>query len=56
MDEALKILLYLAESVAMRLRGSNSLCGLVVVGIKTSQFAYSCNFYLLLFYTILIML
>ncbi|MDR3597920.1 MAG: DNA polymerase IV [Clostridium sp.] len=40
MEEALKILLSLTESVAMRLRGSKSLCGLVVVSVKTNQFAY----------------
>lgn len=40
MEEALKILLFLTESVAMRLRASNSLCGLVVVSVKTNQFAY----------------
>ncbi|MVX65382.1 DNA polymerase IV [Clostridium chromiireducens] len=40
MDEAFKILLSLTESVAMRLRDSNSLCGLVAVSIKTNQFAH----------------
>jgi DNA polymerase-4 len=40
MEEALKILLSLTESVAMRLRASNSLCNLVAVSIKTNQFAY----------------
>ncbi|EHI99016.1 DNA-directed DNA polymerase [Clostridium sp. DL-VIII] len=40
MEEAFKILLSLTESVAMRLRESNSLCGLVVVSVKTNQFAY----------------
>jgi DNA polymerase-4 len=40
MEEAFKILLSLTESVAMRLRESNSLCSLVVVSIKTNQFAY----------------
>lgn len=40
MEEALKILLSLTESVGMRLRESNSLCGLVVVSVKTNQFAY----------------
>lgn len=40
MEEALKILLSLTESVAMRLRESNSLCGLVVVSVKTNQFVY----------------
>ncbi|AQR93109.1 DNA polymerase Y family protein [Clostridium saccharoperbutylacetonicum] len=40
MEEALKILLSLTESVAMRLRKSNNLCGLVVVSVKTNQFAY----------------
>ena len=39
-EEALKILLSLTESVAMRLRESNSLCGLVVVSIKTNEFTY----------------
>lgn len=40
MEEAFKILLSLTESVAMRLRESNSLCGLAVVSVKTNQFAY----------------
>jgi DNA polymerase-4 len=40
MEEAFKILLSLTESVAMRLRESNSLCSLVVVSVKTNQFAY----------------
>lgn len=40
MDEAFKILLSLTESVAMRLRDSNSLCRLVAVSIKTNQFAH----------------
>lgn len=40
MEEALKILLSLTESVAMRLRASDSLCSLVVVSVKTNQFAY----------------
>ena len=40
MEEALKILLSLTESVAMRLRESNSLCGLVVVSIKTNGFIH----------------
>ncbi|WP_297426610.1 DNA polymerase IV [Clostridium sp.] len=40
MEEALKILLSLTESVAMRLRDSNSLCRLVVVSIKTNEFSY----------------
>lgn len=40
MDEAFKILLSLTESVAMRLRSSNSLCSLVVVSVKTNQFNY----------------
>jgi len=40
MEEALKILLSLTESSATRLRESNSLCGLVVVSIKTNEFTY----------------
>ena len=40
MEEALKILLSLTESVSMRLRESNSLCGLVAVSIKTNEFSY----------------
>lgn len=40
MDEALKILLSLTESVAIRLRASNNLCRLVAVSVKTNQFAY----------------
>ena len=40
MEEALKILLSLTESVAMRLRESNSLCGLVAISIKTNEFIY----------------
>ncbi|EKQ52789.1 DNA polymerase IV [Clostridium sp. Maddingley MBC34-26] len=40
MEEALKILLSLTESVAMRLRDSNSLCRLVVVSIKTNEFSH----------------
>ena len=40
MEEALKVLLSLTESSAMRLRESNSLCGLVVVSIKTNNFIY----------------
>lgn len=40
MEEAFKILLSLTESVAMRLRESNSLCGLVIVSVKTNQFTY----------------
>lgn len=40
MEEAFKILLSLTESVAMRLRDSNSLCRLVGVSIKTNQFAH----------------
>jgi DNA polymerase-4 len=39
-EEALKVLLSLTESVSMRLRESNSLCGLVVVSIKTNEFTY----------------
>ena len=39
-EEALKILLSLTESVAMRLRESNSLCGLVAVSIKTNNFIH----------------
>ena len=39
-EEALKVLLSLTESVSMRLRKSNSLCGLVVVSIKTNEFTY----------------
>ncbi|EKQ52692.1 MAG: nucleotidyltransferase/DNA polymerase involved in DNA repair, partial [Clostridium sp. Maddingley MBC34-26] len=35
-----KILLSLTESVAMRLRDSNSLCRLVVVSIKTNEFSH----------------
>ena len=40
MEEALKILLSLTESVGMRLRESNSLCRIVVVSVNTNQFAY----------------
>ena len=40
MEEALKILLSLAESSAMRLRESNNLCGLVAISIKTNNFIY----------------
>jgi len=39
-EEALKVLLSLTESVSMRLRENNSLCGLVVVSIKTNEFTY----------------
>ena len=39
-EEAFKILLSLTESVAMRLRESNSLCGLVAVSIKTNNFIH----------------
>jgi len=38
MEEALKILLSLTESVAMRLRASNSLCGFVAISIKNNEF------------------
>lgn len=37
-EEATKILLSLTESAAARLRENNSLCGLVVVSIKTNNF------------------
>ena len=37
-DEALKVLLSLTESVAMRLRKNNSMCDVVVVSIKTNNF------------------
>ena len=39
-EEAFKILLSLTESVSMRLRESNSLCGLVAVSIKTNNFIH----------------
>lgn len=39
-DEALKILLSLTETCAMRLRENNSLCGLVAVSIKTNNFMH----------------
>jgi len=39
-EEALKVLLSLTESVSMRLREGKSLCGLVVVSIKTNEFTY----------------
>lgn len=37
-DEALKVLLSLTESVAKRLRANKSLCGIVVVSIKSNIF------------------
>lgn len=37
-DEALKVLLSLTESVAKRLRANKSLCGIVVVSIKSNVF------------------
>ncbi|AWK52193.1 DNA polymerase IV [Clostridium beijerinckii] len=40
MEEALKVLLSLTESVAIRLRESNSLCGLVAISIKTNEFIH----------------
>jgi Nucleotidyltransferase/DNA polymerase involved in DNA repair len=40
LDQALKILLSLTESVAKRLRESNSLCSLVAISVKTNQFIY----------------
>ncbi|WP_315069333.1 DNA polymerase IV [uncultured Clostridium sp.] len=39
-EEALKILLSLTESVAMRLRENKSLCNVVVVSIKTKEFMH----------------
>jgi len=38
MEEALKVLLLLTESVAMRLRANKSLCGIIVVSIKSNIF------------------
>jgi DNA polymerase-4 len=40
MEQALKVLLSLTESVAKRLRENNSLCSLVAISVKTNQFAY----------------
>lgn len=39
-EEALKILLSLTETVAMRLRENRSLCSLVCISIKTNSFIY----------------
>lgn len=39
-EEALKVLLSLTENVAMRLRSNSSLCRVVVVSIKTSDFIH----------------
>ncbi len=38
MEEALTVLLLLTESVAMRLRANKSLCGIIVVSIKSNIF------------------
>lgn len=40
MEQALKVLLSLTESVAKRLRESNSLCSLVAISVKTNQFSH----------------
>jgi len=39
-EEAFKIILSFTESVAIRLRESNSLCSLIVVSVKTNEFSY----------------
>ena len=39
-EEALRILLSLTESCAMRLRENNSLCSLITISIKTNNFIY----------------
>ena len=39
-EEALRILLSLTESCAMRLRENNSLCSLVTISVKTNNFIY----------------
>ncbi len=42
-EDALRVILSLTESVAMRLRGNGSMCGLVAVALKTNSFYHYCH-------------